>query len=228
MALVLQQYPWLANADETRLKAIGQNSVKVVDSQGRLIRYEGVEKTLPSGEEVNPQYYSGDEYNISTWATDEIRDYQNKLISGGFFNGLNKPSVLGVVTPDTITAYNRLLETANLSFINADEALARSKDTPYGGGGAGLQRYRVTSSTELQQIFDKASQSVLGRSLDPEQVAKLTKTYQNVELGARSSTEQAPSAASFGMENIEQQNQDESEAYKFASYAQVFEDLLGK
>lgn len=227
MALILQQYPWLANAEENRLRAIGQNSVKVLDEQGKLIRYEGLEKTLPSGEQVAPQYYQGDEYSISTWTTEDIRDYQNKLIAGGFFSGLKKPTVLGVVTPDTITAYNRLLETANLSFINADEALARSKDNPYNGGGSGLQRYRVTSSTELQQVFDKAAQSVLGRSLDPEQVAKLTKTYQDVELGARSGAEQAPSAAAFGMERVEQQNQDEADAYKFASYAQVFEKLLG-
>lgn len=227
MALILQQYPWLANAEETRIRAIGQNSAKILDAQGRLVRYEGLEKTLPSGEQVSPQYYQGDEYAISTWATEDVRDYQNKLIAGNFFSGLKKPTVLGVVTPDTITAYNRLLETANLSFISADDALARSKDNPYNGGGSGLQRYRVTSSTELQQVFDKASQSVLGRSLDPEQISKLTKTYQDVELGSRSSAEQAPSAAAFGMENVEQQNQDEADAYKFASYAQVFEKLLG-
>ena len=105
MALILQQYPWLANAEENRLRAIGQNSVKVLDEQGKLIRYEGLEKTLPSGEQVAPQYYQGDEYSISTWTTEDIRDYQNKLIAGGFFSGLKKPTVLGVVTPDTITPH---------------------------------------------------------------------------------------------------------------------------
>jgi hypothetical protein len=156
---------------------------------------------------------------------------QKQLKQGGYFLP-NETFSSGIVRESTISAYKRALIDANLGFMSLDQVLERSLGTPYSGGTGTLKKYKVTSAADLQNVFDKASQGVLGRTLDTEQLNKLVKTYQSTELGSLQSqagvSAQAPSAQAFGETRIEQTNQDESDAYKFAQYAQVFEKLLGQ
>lgn len=223
---------WLFNTNESKLEAIGQAGVQYVDkATGRVIRYEGITKPLPSGEGLQPQYFEGDEYNISALDPVDIRDLQTKLLKGGFFLG-DRPTI-GTVGPETIKAYYRALEQANLNFTDVDTVINNAQKVPYSGGAGGsLPKYRITSSSDLAAVFDRASQSVLGRTLDQEEVNKLVKAYQGVEVGALKNRQQvsaqAPQAQTFGVEQIENQNEDEAMAYKFSQYAQAFEQLLGQ
>lgn len=201
---------------------------KGVFDNGRLIQYEGPRKTV-GGEQVLPQYFEGDEQAIATWDAEEVIAWQKRLAAGGYFAGQSYQP--GIVRQSTLDAYKRALVDANQSFISVEQALERSKKFPYSGGGGGLKKYRMTSATDLQNVFDKVSQNVLGRTLDTEELDKLVKTYQGVELAGQKSqagvAEAAPTAAAFAQKKIEAGNQDEADAVQFAGYAQTLERMLG-
>jgi hypothetical protein len=211
----------------------GGRDVLGLEGQGvfegdRLVSYEGPRKTI-GGEQVLPQYFEGDEQSIATWEAEEVIAWQKRLASGGYFLGQSYQP--GIVRQSTLDAYKRALSDANMSFMSVEQALERSKKFPYAGGGGGLKKYRMTSSMDLSNVFDKVSQSVLGRTLDTEELDKLVKTYQGVEVAGQKSqagvAEQAPTAAAFAQKKIEAGNQDEADAVQFAGYAQVLERMLG-
>ena len=215
------------------LDALGISGKLEVDrTTGRVITgsYLGQTKIV-DGQTLQPQYFEGDEYDIATLDQQAIIGLQKQLKQGGYFLP-NETFSSGIVRESTISAYKRALIDANLGFMSLDQVMKRSLETPYSGGTGALKKYKVTSAADLQNVFDKASQGVLGRTLDTEQLNKLVKTYQSTELGSLQSqagvSAQAPSAQAFGETRIEQTNQDESDAYKFAQYAQVFEKLLGQ
>jgi hypothetical protein len=215
------------------LDALGISGKLQVDkSTGRVIAgsYLGQTKTV-DGQVLQPQYFEGDEYDIATLDQEAVIGLQKQLKQGGYFLP-NETFNSGIVRESTLSAYKRALVDANLSFMSLDQVLERSLTTPYSGGTGTLKKYKVTSAADLQNVFDKTSQSVLGRTLDQEQLNNLVKTYQDTELTSLKSqagvSAQAPSAQAFGETRIEETNQDESDAYKFAQYAQVFEKLLGQ
>jgi hypothetical protein len=218
-------------ASDGTTAALGVAGRAELDATGRIIAgtYTGQTKVIGSNE-LRPQYFEGDEYDITTFDAETIIGLQKSLQTGGYFLGSTYSP--GIVRDSTVAAYKRALEDANQSFITFDQAIERSLKFPYSGGATTLKKYRVTAAADLESMFDKVSQNVLGRSLDTEQLNKLVKTYQGTELGSLQSqagvSAQAPSAQAFGETRIEQTNQDESEAYKFAQYAQVFEKLLGQ
>jgi len=197
-------------------------------NDGQLVAYEGPRKTI-GGEQVLPQYFEGDDQAIATWDAEEVIAWQKRLASGGYFLGQSYQP--GIVRQSTLDAYKRALIDANQSFISVEQALERSKKFPYSGGGGSLKKYRMTSSMDLTNVFDKVSQNVLGRTLDTEELDKLVKTYQGVELAGQKSqagvAEQAPTAAAFAQKKIEAGNQDEADAVQFAGYAQTLERMLG-
>jgi hypothetical protein len=210
-------------------KTLGLSGVGQIDASGRLIKYTGPTKVI-GGQEVRPQYFQGDEQDIATWDTETISNMQTKLAAGGYFSGSSYQP--GIVRKSTIDAYQRLLEDANMSFITSEQALERSKKVPYSGtGGNGLSKYQMTSSMDLQSVFDKVSQSVVGRTLDQQELDKLVKTYQGVQVAGQKSqagvVEQVPTAQVFAQKKIETNNQDEADAYQFTQYAQVLERMLG-
>lgn len=197
---------------------------------GRLIpsTYTGPRKTV-GGQEVLPQYFEGDEQAIATWDAQDVIAWQKRLAAGGYFAGQSYQP--GIVRQSTLDAYKRALIDANQSFISVEQALERSQKFPYSGGGGGLKKYRMTATTDLQNVFDKVSQNVLGRTLDTEELDKLVKTYQGVELAGQKSqagvAEAPPTAAAFAQKKIEAGNQDEADAVQFAGYAQTLERMLG-
>lgn len=197
---------------------------------GRVIpsTYTGPTKTV-SGQQIQPQYFEGDEQSIATWDAEEVIAWQRRLAAGGYFLGQSYQP--GIVRQSTLDAYKRALIDANQSFISVEQALERSKKFPFSGGGGSLKKYRVTSAPDLQNVFDKVSQNVLGRTLDTEELDKLVKTYQGVELAGQKSqagvAEAPPTAAAFAQKKIETANQDEADAIQFAGYAQTLERMLG-
>ena len=199
-----------------------------VFENGRLVGYEGPTKTV-SGQQIQPQYFEGDEQSIATWDAQDVIAWQKRLAAGGYFLGESYQP--GIVRQSTLDAYKRALIDANQSFISVEQALERSKKFPFSGGGGSLKKYRVTSAPDLQNVFDKVSQNVLGRTLDTEELDKLVKTYQGVELAGQKSqagiAEAPPTAAAFAQKKIETANQDEADAIQFAGYAQTLERMLG-
>ena len=230
-AAVAQAAQYGLGASDGTTAALGVAGRAKLDATGRVIAgsYTGQTKSI-GGNELQPQYFEGDEYDITTFDAETIIGLQKSLQKGGYF--LGDTFSPGIVRDSTVAAYKRALEDANQSFMTFDQAIERSVQFPYSGGATPLKKYRVTAAVDLESMFDKVSQNVLGRSLDTEQLNKLVKTYQGTELGSLQSqasvSAQTPSAQAFGETRIEQTNQDESDAYKFAQYAQVFEKLLGQ
>jgi len=228
--LAMAQAMGLGNSDG-QLDVLGlTGAIRVDRATGRVIQdsYTGPTKTI-GGQEVQPQYFEGDEYDISTLDAEKVISIQRELQAGGYFAGESFNP--GVVRDSTIKAYKRALEDANQSFISYSDVIKRSKTIPYSGGGTGLKKYKITAAPDLESVFDKVSQNVLGRQLDTEQLNKLVETYQSTEVQSQKSpagvSAQAPSAQAFAQQKIEVGNQDEADAFQFAQYAQTLERMLG-
>lgn len=224
----------ITSGTQTSRTAIGLTAGKLyVDkTTGRVISYTGPTMDVPGGpQDIQPKYFDGDEYAIATWSPDLVAEWQLKLKKGNYF--LNETFEPGIVRESTVQAYKRALADANFSFIDVDEAIKRSETTPYSEGrGTGLKTYRVTNGADLELLINKVSTEVLGREIDQKQVNALKKAYQQAEVsgaqavgGVQPST---PQASTFAAQQIETQNQDEADAYKFSQYAQVFERLLSR
>jgi hypothetical protein len=216
---------------DSKLDVLGlTGAIKVDRTTGRVIKdsYTGPTKTI-GGQEIQPQYFEGDEYDISTLDAEQVITMQRELQAGGYF--LGESFNPGIVRDSTIKAYKRALEDANQSFVSYTDVIKRSKTIPFSGGAGALKKYKVTASPDLESVFDKVSQSVLGRQLDTEQLNKLVETYQSTELQSQKApagvSAQAPSAQAFAQQKIEVGNQDEADAFQFAQYAQTLERMLG-
>jgi hypothetical protein len=180
---------------------------------------------------IQPSFFEGDEDQLRRQSPEQIAATQSKMVKSGLLkSGTFK---LGLPDDQTISAYKNLLGWSN-TFGVKDPQATLSKLVQTGGVGTnvGVQKY-VTNATDLKSVFDKAAQSVLGRTLDDPQLEKLVFAYQQQEKAPTSQTTvtgvktKEPTASTFGVKNIETMNQDEADAYKFSQYAQVLDRMLG-
>jgi hypothetical protein len=180
--------------------------------------------------EVQPKFFEGDEDQIRRKSPEEIGDLQQQMVASGLLKGKYNP---GLADDKTVAAYKDLLGWAN-SFGTTDPrmTMTRLREGGFSGTSAGVTKY-VTNATDLKNVFDKSAQTVLGRSLDEQSLNRLVKAYQQQEVAPTQNTAVAgtkvkePTAAAFSQQQIQTQNKDEADAYKFAQYAQVLDRLLG-
>lgn len=220
--------------NEMRLSALGVPGTRVVDKTdpNRILRYEGFQAVDPrTGQQVPPKYYDGDNYELATYGPEKQADIIVKLQKANYLTDRHKP---GDPLTKPIAAFAALMAEANLTGQTWDALLQFRQTNPVSAGSGQLTTYRVTNPSDLRSVFRKAAQDTLGRGdLPQEQVDRMVNAYQQSErsyqqkAAAGGTVTQAPSPTTFGQEQIEQQNPDEAQAYKFAQYAQVFEKLLG-
>ena len=233
---ILLQNPLFAGlfTNETRISALGVPGSKVVDKTdpSRVLRYEGFEAVTPTGQKVQPKYWDGDQYILATYGPERQATIISQLQKANYLTDKHKP---GDPLTRPISAFAALMTEANLIGQSWEQLLTFRQTQPVSGATGDLQSYRVTNPMDLRAVFRKAAQDTLGRADIPrEQLDRMVNSYQESErtyqqkLAGGGTVTQAPSAATFAEERIEQRNPDEATAYKFAEYAQVFERLLGQ
>ena len=233
---VLLQNPAFAGlfSNEQRISALGVPGSKVVDKTdpSRVLRYEGFEAVTPTGQKVQPKYWDGDQYILATYGPERQATLIGQLQKAGYLTDKHKP---GDPLTKPIAAFAALMTESNLVGQTWEQMLTFRQTQPISGVSSGLQSYRVTNPLDLRSVFRKAAQDTLGRGDIPrDQLDRMVSAYQQAErtyqqkAAGGGTVTQAPSATTFGEEQIEKQNPDEATAYKFAEYAQVFERLLGQ
>ena len=183
-------------------------------------------------------------YTIRDWqmllsmSKDEVISVQQQLMKAypGF-----KPRALGDRTdPKTITYFKSALGRINQEpAIQGQEILTAlpwmiANPLPISSSGTGLPAFKLTNPIDLKTIFNKASQSVVGRQLDEADLKKLVTTYQAAELDYQKgkaakagAVVMAPDASAFAAKKILQQNPAEASATSYTDYIGALSKMMG-
>lgn len=151
-----------------------------------------------------------------------------------------KPRALGDRTdPKTITYFKYALGRINQeSAIQGQEILTAlpwmiANPLPI-SSGSGLPAFKLTNPIDLKTIFNKASQSVVGRQLDEADLKKLVTTYQAAELDYQKgkaakagAVVMAPDAGAFATKKVLETNPVEASAYSHSDYIGALSKMMG-
>jgi hypothetical protein len=152
-----------------------------------------------------------------------------------------KPRALGDRTdPKTITyfkyALGRINQEPTIQGQDVKTALSWmiANPLPISSSGTGLPAFKLTNPIDLKTIFNKASQSVVGRQLDEVDLNKLVTTYQAAELdyqkgkAAKSGAViMPPDAGAFATKQILEENPAEASATTHADYIGALSKMMG-
>ena len=151
-----------------------------------------------------------------------------------------KPRALGDRTdPKTITyfkyALGRINQEPTIQGQDIMTALPWMVANPLPiSSGSGLPSFKLTNPIDLKTIFNKASQSVVGRELDEADLNKLVSTYQAAELdyqkgktASAGAIVMAPDAGAFAAQKILEENPTEASATSHADYIGALSKMMG-
>lgn len=182
-------------------------------------------------------YTTKDWQMLLSMSKDDVISVQQQLMKAypGF-----KPRALGDRTdPKTITyfkyALGRINQEPTLQGQDVMTALPWMIANPLPtSSSGGLPAFKLTNPIDLKTIFNKASQSVVGRQLDEADLKKLVTTYQAAELDYQKgkaakagAVVMAPDASAFAAKKILQQNPAEASATSHADYIGALSKMMG-
>ena len=169
-------------------------------------------------------------YKIST---DKLTAYQTQLMAA--FPGY-RASVGNRSDPKLKSYFGKALTQINLlnsdpssptRGMTLDEALAYLAKNPVADvGGSGLPKFRLNDPDTLKKAFEGGAQSALGRTLSPEDMNKLVKSFNQLDMdyqraaagGGGTTATQAPDAGVFAEKQAEKLAPAEAEANDYMNY----------
>lgn len=183
-------------------------------------------------------YTTRDWQMLLTMSKDDVISVQQQLIKAypGF-----KPRALGDRTdPKTITYFKYALGRINQEpAIQGQDIMAAlpwmiENPLPISSSETGLPAFKLTNPIDLKTIFNKTSQSVVGRQLDEADLNKLVTTYQAAELDYQKgktakagAVVMAPDAGAFAAKKILEENPTEASATSHADYIGALSKMMG-
>lgn len=185
--------------------------------------------------DVAPRYFDGDELIPAAWSSDRVASFQRALDRAGLYQKGDKYR-LGVWDPNVdAVAYGRLLQFANASGLDEQEALSR-----WGEAGAIDETevrepltVRLTNPDDLREIFDTAVKTKLGRKVPDGWLDGMIAAYQAQEANAQqlayndaATVVDPPSPAAFAMAEAERRDPTGVDANDWLGRANEFFDLL--
>lgn len=135
---------------------------------------------------VGPRYFDGDQYLISSLPPGKLAEMQHLLENGGFYPAKTK-IVYGKWDPETAQAYTNALGQANAQGKKIDQVLAEAAmQTAAAGdqsqGPTQIPVRKITNAADLQSIFKKSAQSIIGHNANQEDIDSMVLTYQSMQL----------------------------------------------
>ena len=142
----------------------------------------------------------------------------NKLYKKGWYKG-NEPSISGLTTDDIIVYRDLLVyaDVANLKAGDLTKSIEQLPDVIVEKSGTS----KKTPAGDVDSMFKQVMQRDLGRAPRADEMAKFRQAYSGLEAGGN-----APSLSSAAEEQIMSANTSESQAAKFAGFADVFEQMM--
>lgn len=196
--------------------------------QTQMFGYKGQNLVDNRGVIVRPQYsmtYDEAYRELARMDPAERKGFLQALYKTGAYEG-SKPSNTGFDNRD-FAAVVRAMAYANPNGVTLERALPMMLADPtisksLGGG----VRVRTTPKQDLRQVFNQASQSVLGRNLSDAEVEKFVRAYQGMEVSEQRGGAIAPSPQAAAIEQVEQQNQTEADAVGMMRLAEAFNQAI--
>lgn len=182
-------------------------------------------------------YTTKDWQMLLSMSKDDVISVQQQLMKAypGF-----KPRALGDRTdPKTITyfkyALGRINQEPTIQGQDIMTALPWMIANPLPTkSGSGLPAFKLTNPIDLKTIFNKASQSVVGRQLDETDLNKLVTTYHSAELDYQKgkaakagAVVMAPDAGAFATKKVLETNPVEASAYSHSDYIGALSKMMG-
>lgn len=171
-----------------------------------------------------------------------VSGIQSSLMRAGLIDKVPK----GVWDPTTAGAMSKVLAFANQRGLLWQDALdlwAEAGAAAGLGGGSGARgpvfTPRLSNPDDLRKVFKQAAFNTLGGNfLDDAAYERMVAGYQDAELraqraefdaavGGGGTTVEAPTAQTFGEDQIKAENKPQSEAHGIMQYGRVLESLLG-
>ena len=103
-----------------------------------------------------------------------------------------------------------------------EDSLAYLASNPIPSTGGGVSSVTVSNPDDLRRVFTQASQSVLGRTLNPQEINRMVSTYQGMQAGGQrqqgATRVSPPTAETFAMEQARQAAPVEAKAIEYVDY----------
>jgi hypothetical protein len=127
-----------------------------------------------------------------------------------------------------ITAVASFLRYANQTGLDMNSAMtvARSDRSGMFNANAGMGAARVTSPTDLKNIFQSVSMSTLGRGLSESQIEGMVQSYQQLERNSAYGSTQAPNAETYANENLRSKFKGEAQDFQAMNVADTMLDII--
>ena len=151
--------------------------------------------------------------------------FLRNLKSLGFYEGANVGN--GNSSAD-IGAVSRFLRYANQAGLEMNSAMtvARADNSGMFSSSAGMGTARVTSPTDLKNVFQTVSMSTLGRGLSESQVEGMVQSYQQLERKAAYGSTQAPNMQAYASENLRSKFKGEAQDFQAMNVADTMLDII--
>jgi hypothetical protein len=103
-----------------------------------------------------------------------------------------------------------------------EDSLAYLAENPIPQKGGGVSSVTVSNPDDLKRVFTQASQSVLGRTLNEQEINRMVSTYQGMQAGGQrqqgATRVSPPTAETFAMEQARQAAPVEAKAMEYVDY----------
>lgn len=187
-----------------------------------------------------PYVFTTSDINIIYKTSTEKLAQYNKLLMSAFPG--YKPSSLTNRSDSKLRSYfGKALTQINI--VNADpnsplrgksldESLKYLSENPILEASSSLPTYRLSNPDDLKQVFTKASQSTIGRTISDDELNRLVKAYQDQEKQYQQQTAvggtvtQQPQADTFAETQIRKKAPVEAETNDYVSYVDALSKLM--
>lgn len=188
---------------------------------------------------VGARYDATDLDLFAGLSPESISEIQSALLRSGLVDQVTK----GIWDPGTAGAMQKILAFANQRGLLWQDALDLWSEAGAASGGSGARgpvfTPRLSNPDDLRKVFKQAAFNTLGGNfLDDAAYERMVAGYQGEELAAQRAqfnaavggggeTVDAPSAQTFGEDQIKAENRPLAEAHGIMQYGRVLENLLG-
>ena len=156
-----------------------------------------------------------------------LKEVNNLLASRGFYGG-SKPSRLGYDSVDR-SAMAEFLNFANSQGVTFEVAKRIAETIPAVQGGTKAPSVRLTSKDDLNVVFRKTAQDLLGYELPDDVAQRFSKAYNQLEISegqqaAAGGVYQAAAApGTVAEQQIRQQFAPEAQSFAAGNYAEIMD-----
>jgi hypothetical protein len=204
---------------------------KWTDESGKVQVYSGGELLNTTTGATHPMYsinldptaIIGDK--LTKEGPQGLLKFLRTIKSLGFYEGREVGN--GTSSSD-INAVSGFLLAANMQGLEMNSAMTvmRADNSGAYSSSAGMGAARVSSPTDLKNVFQSVSMSTLGRGLSSSQIDGMVQSYQQLERNSQYGTTNAPNAQTYASENLRSKFKGEAQDFQAMNVADTMLNVI--